>query len=76
MCQRCGISEEIESRRLLPPDTKPVTEALTTTQIQEQYGAISENDKEYEMPITKTELTLKGCDIVHQNNLGNVISIQ
>ena len=76
MCQRCGISEEIESPRPLPPDSTPVTEALTITEIQEQYGAISEKDKEYEMPITKTELTLKGCDIIHQNNLGNVRSIQ
>ena len=75
MCQGCGISEEIEAPRPLPPDTNPVTEALTSAQIQEQYGAASEKDKEHEMPITKTELTLKGCDVIHKNHLGKVISI-
>ena len=41
-----------------------MTEALTSAQIQEQYGATSEKGKEHEMPITRTELTLKGCDVV------------
>ena len=75
-CQGCGISEEIEASRPLPPDTKPVTEAPTPAQIQEQYGARSEKDEVYETPITKKEPTHKGCDVVYQNHLGKVILIQ
>ena len=43
-CQGYGMSEEIEAPRPVPPDTKPVTEAPTPAQIQEQYGARSEKD--------------------------------
>ena len=53
MCEGYGISEENEAPRPLPPDTKPVTEALTSAQIHEQYGARSEKDEVYAMPITK-----------------------
>ena len=52
MCQECGISEEIEEPRPVLSDTKPVTEALTSAQIQEQYGARSEKDEVYEIPIS------------------------
>ena len=76
MCQRCGISEEIEAPRPVPPDTKPVTEAPTPAQIQEQYGARSEKDEVCEAPTTKEEQSHKGCDVVYQNHLGKVISIQ
>ena len=38
MWQGCGISDEIEALRPVPPDTKPVTEAPTPAHIQEQYG--------------------------------------
>ena len=47
--------------RPLHPDTKPVTEALTRAQIQDQYCARSEKDEGYEAPITKEEPTHKGC---------------
>ena len=60
----------------VPPDTKPVTEALTSAQIQGQYGARSEKDEVYEIPITKKEPAHKGSDEVYQNHLGKVISIQ
>ena len=75
-CQGCGMSEEIEAPRPLPPDTKPVTEAPTPAQIQEQYGARSEKYEVCEAPITKEEPSHKGCDVVYQNHLGKVISIQ
>ena len=52
-CQGYGMSEEIEAPRPVPPDTKPVTEAPTPAQIQEQYGARSEKDEVCEAPITK-----------------------
>ena len=69
-CQGYGMSEEIEAPRPVPPDTKPVTEAPTPGQIQEQYCARSEKDEGYEAPITKEEPTHKGCDEVYQNHLG------
>ena len=47
----------------MPPDTKPVTEALTSAQIQEQYGARSEKDEVHEIPIAKKDLTHKVCDV-------------
>ena len=75
-CQGCGMSEEIEVSRPVPPDTKPVTEAPTPAQIQEQYGARSEKDEVCEAPITKEEQSHKGCDVVYKNHLGKVISIQ
>ena len=59
MCQGYGISEEIEGPRPVSADTKPVTEALTSAQIQEQYGARSEKGELYKMPITKKEPTHK-----------------
>ena len=74
-CQGCGMSEEIEAPRPVPPDTKPVTEAPTPAQIQEQCGARSEKDG-YVALITKGEPSHKGCDVVYQNHLGKVISIQ
>ena len=75
-CQGHDMSEEIEAPRPVPPDTKPVTEAPTPGQIQEQYGARSEKDEVCEAPITKEEQSHKGCDVVYQNHLGKVISIQ
>ena len=54
-CQGYGMSEEIKAPRPVPPDTKPVTEAPTPGQIQEQYCARSEKDEGYEAPITKEE---------------------
>ena len=75
-CQWYGMSEEIEAPRPVPPDTKPVTEAPTPAQIQEQYGARSEKDEGYEAPITKKEPSHKGCHVVYQNHLGKMISIQ
>ena len=65
-CQGHGMCEEIEAPRPVPPDTKPVTEATTPAQIQEQYGARSE----------KEEPSHKGCDGVYQNHFGKVISIE
>ena len=70
------MSEEMEAPMPVPPDTKPVTVAPTPGQIQEQYFARSEKDEGYEAPITKEEPTHKGCDVVYQNHLGKVISIQ
>ena len=75
-CQGYGMSEEIEAPRPVPPDTKPVTEAPTPAQIQEEYGARSEKDEVCEAPTTKEEPSHKGCDVVYQNHLGKVISIQ
>ena len=75
--QGYGMSEEIEAPRPVPPDTKPVTEAPNPAQIQEQYGARTEKDEVYETPInTKKKPSHKGCDIVYQNQIGKVISIQ
>ena len=68
MCQGCGISDEIEEPRPVPPATKPVTEAPTPAQIQEQYGARSEKDEVYETPITKKEPTHKGLPKSHQES--------
>ena len=51
MCQRYGISDEIEAPRPVPPDTKPVIEAPTPALIQEQYSARSQKDELYETPI-------------------------
>ena len=55
-----------------------MTESPIPAQMQEQYGAISEKKKMevYETHITQKEPTHKGCDVVYQNHLGKMVSIQ